>query len=112
MKITTENINDLNISHSNKSLLKALLIDIEELNNLVDNVNQDYKKLYIDFQDWHNEYSEERTDPCPDYYGCYTLRFEKNPNETCGVEMDIEMLDTVICSLVNYVEFIGDFTLN
>lgn len=111
MKITIENINNLNISNSNKSLLKALLIDVEDLNNIATNANQEYKKLYIDFQDWHNEYNAERTDPCPDYYGYYTLRFEKNPNEKCGIEMNLEDLDLVICSLYNYAEFMGDFKI-
>ena len=111
MKITKDNIDKLKISDNDKNLLKALLIDIEEINNLSDNVHQEYKKLYIDYQDYHNEYSEERVDPCPDYYGMYTLRFEKNPNEKCGIEMDLDTLDTVICSIYNFTDFMIDFKL-
>ena len=81
-------------------LLAALLNDLEEINlsevGLFNN-----KLLHIDWQDYHNEYSPERVDPCPDYYGYYTLR---NPdNEVIGIEMDADTLDTVLCTLYSYI---------
>lgn len=105
MKVTTEVIKTLDISDADKRLLNALLLDIAELNNELNNCNQSWKKVYIEYQDWHNKYSPERTDPCPDYYGYYFLIFEDNESESCGTEMTINELDTVLCALVNFVEF-------
>ena len=79
--------------------------NIEELNQLLEDKDEAYRKLYIDYQDYHNEYSPERTDPCPDYYGLFSLRFEKNPYETVGDMMTLEELDTILCALVNFMEF-------
>ncbi len=104
MKITKENINELNILNVDKCLLNALLLDIDEFNNELDKQNLSNKKLYIDYQDYHNEYSPERCDPCPDYFGYYFLRFENNPNETCGVEMLLDDLDKTLCVLINFIK--------
>jgi hypothetical protein len=106
MKITKENVDKLNILDNDKRLLNALLLDIAEFNNELDNQNLSNKKLYIDYQDYHNEYSPERTDPCPDYFGYYFLRFENNPNATCGVEMSLDELDNTICTLINLIEYV------
>ena len=102
MKVTREN---LKYVENNQSLLESLLIDLEELNQLLEDKDEAYRKLYIDYQDYHNEYSSERTDPCPDYYGLFSLRFEKNPYETVGDMMTLEELDTILCVLVNFTEF-------
>lgn len=111
MKVTLENLNTLHIDVKERNLLGALILDLMEINNIASNSNQEYKKLYIDWQDFHNEYSPEWTDPCPDYYGYYTLRFEKNPSEICGIEMTLDDLDMVLCTLNNYVDFLGDFKI-
>ena len=116
MKVTRENFKDIKdfkdfdwkISkyiENNQSLLEALLIDLEELNQLLEDKGEAYRKLYIDYEDGHTEYSPERIDPCPDYYGLFSVRFEKNPYETVGNMMNIEELDTVLCALVNFTEF-------
>ena len=111
MKVTQENIKEIkyvynwNSSDSAQNYLKSLLIDLLELNNELDNRGESHKKLYIDYEDKHTEYSPERTDPCPDYYGLFTLRFENKPYETVGGIMDLNELDTVLCALVNFVEF-------
>ena len=102
MKVTKENFKCI---ENNQSLLESLLIDLEELNQLLEDKDESYRKLYIDYQDYHNEYSPERTDPCPDYYGLFSLRFEKNPYETVGDMMTLEELDTILCVLVNFMEF-------
>lgn len=94
MRIIDDNINY--IPEKERSLIKALLIDLSEINSFSN------KQLYIDWQDYHNEYSPERVDPCPDYYGYYTLR-DKNNNNMIGIEMDIDTLDTVLCTLFNYI---------
>ncbi len=99
MKITKDNIEDLPIKDGNKLLLKALLKDVDEINN------KSKKKIYIDWQDWHNEYSPERVDPCPDFYGFYTIRRESD-DDLIGVEMTIDTLDYSLCMLCDYLEII------
>ena len=82
-------------------LLAALLNDVEEINlsevGLFNN-----KLLHIDWQDYHNEYSPEWVEPCPDFYGYYTLR-NNFGNEKIGVEMTIGDLDMVLCTLYEYI---------
>ena len=102
MKVTRENFKDIK---NNRGLLESLLIDLEELNQLLEDKGEAYRKLYIDYQDYHNEYSPERTDPCPDYYGLFSLRFEKYPYETVGDMMTIEELDNALFVLINFIEF-------
>lgn len=111
MKVTKETIkdikyvmgyHDIRIAHN---ILESLLIDITELNQVLDDRHESYRKIYIDYEDKHTEYSPERTDPCPDYYGLFTLRFEKNHYETIGDVMTLNELDTTICALVNFTEF-------
>lgn len=111
MKVTQENIKDIKYIYdyynveNGKNILDSLLIDLGELNNELDNKGESYKKLYIDYEDTHTEYSPERTDPCPDYYGTFTLRFENKPYETVGGVMDLNELDTVLCTLIDFIEF-------
>lgn len=106
MKVTKKNIYSIKeITDSNKQLLYGLLEDIKELNTELLKLGFDEKILYIDYQDYHDEYSPERTDPCPDYYGYFTLRFISNKTEKCGIEMTIEELDKTVCSLINLIQF-------
>ena len=103
MKITIENYK---MCGEKPNYLYSLLIDLAELNRLIEKANIINKELYIDYQDYHNtEYSPERTDPCPDYFGMYKLVFEKNPYESVGTEMTIGELDSAMCILINFVEF-------
>lgn len=95
MKVTKDNYKEI-IPEKEQSLLNALLCDLEDVNEYTE------MKLFIDWQDYHDEYSPERTDPCPDFYGYYTLRFEEIPNETVGTLMDINELDCSICLLYTY----------
>lgn len=97
MKVEETNIKDIPISGNERGLLKVLLSDLEEINNKIP------EKLYIDWQEFHNEWSPERTDPCPDYYGYYTLRLEKDPYENIGVEMTLDDLDSSLCLLIEFV---------
>jgi len=99
MKITKDNIENLPIKDGNKLLLKALLQDVDEINH------KSKKKIYIDWQDFHNEYSPEWTEPCPDFYGSYTIRRESD-DDLIGVEMTIDTLDYSLCMLYDYLEII------
>lgn len=98
MKLTVENVINLPISEKDKLLIYALLSDLKELNQA-----SNKSPLYIDWQDFHTEYSPEWTDPCPDYYGYYTLRFENNPYEIVGIEMTLDDLDNALCLLYEFV---------
>lgn len=96
MKITRENYKTI-IPKKEQNLLKSLLDDLDDINKY----HKD-NKLYIDWQDYHDEYSCERTDPCPDFYGYYSLKFENLPNETVGTVMTINDLDSTLCILFSY----------
>ena len=95
MKITKDNFKKF-VPKEEHDLLEALLKDLNDVNKYHD------KKLYIDWQDWHNDYSCERTDPCPDYYGMFRVRREDN-NDYLGVEMTLRDLDISLCLLHNYL---------
>lgn len=115
MKVTFDNIKKVDYFIRNceedydyetgQLLLKERLNDLNELNSLLIDKDEKYRQLYLDWQDYHNEYSPERTDPCPDYYGLFTLRFEKNPCETVGDYMTIHELENALFVLINFVEF-------
>lgn len=95
MKITKENIDKL--PEKDRALIKALLIDVEEINQ---NTND---RIYLNWIDTHTEYSPEWTEPCPDFYGMYNIYRESNPHEMLGIEMTLEDLDMNLCLLHNYV---------
>lgn len=99
MKLTYENYEQY-VPKEDCQLMLALLIDLEELNSELES----YRKLYIDIQDYHDEYSPERTDPCPDYYGMYRLYPENDPYNAIGTEMTIDNLDSALCLLINFME--------
>lgn len=111
MKVTYENINDIKYIQGSKNLeydltiLDAILIDVEELNQLLEDKDESYRKIFIDYYDTHTEYSPEWTEPSPDYYGMFTLRFEKDPYEIIGLEMTLDELDSAMCLLINFTEF-------
>lgn len=113
MKVTKENINSIqyipgcktsNDLHEAKNILESLLIDIEGINQILEDTGLQHKQIYINYIDEHSEYSPERTDPCPDYYGWFLLVFKNNKYETAGCEMTLDELDTVICALYNFIE--------
>ena len=93
MIVTENNIKDIPISDKDKDLLNALLRDLGEINH---NLPLYASDICIDWIDKHTEYSPERVDPCPDYYGMYRLW---QGNNTLGIEMDLETLDYVMCIL-------------
>ena len=93
MIVTKDKIDILPISDYEKGLLSALLQDLGEINH---NLPFYMFDICIDWIDKHTEYSPERVDPCPDYYGMYRLWQGTN---TLGIEMDLETLDYVMCIL-------------
>lgn len=100
MKISKENIYNLPIDDKDRGLLKAIISDMDE-------INEKYStSFYIDFQDYHDECSPEWVDPCPDYYGYYTIRNDKIPFEICGTEMTLEDLDYQMVLFNDVIEII------
>lgn len=79
-----------------KSRLSALLKDLKEINR------HTKRMIFIEYQDWHDEYSVERVEPCPDYYGYYRLKAE---NEIIGEEMTLDELDSALMLISNYQEY-------
>ena len=104
MKINRENYKTV-IPKKEQNLLKSLLDDLDDINKYHNN-----NKLYIDWQDYHDEYSCERIDPCPDFYGYYRIKFEKQPYESIGDVMTINELDSALCLLYSYNFLQGDET--
>lgn len=107
MKVTKENVGKITYYAGAKrqitlcaTLLETLLSDLETLNAL----SPKNYGLYISYEDVHTVYSPERTDPCPDYYGYFTLRWENEPSETVGSYMTLNELDGVLCALCDFVE--------
>lgn len=111
MKVTFDNIKDIQyfcgvkdkIEYS-QNLLKSLLIDLKELNTILENNSKADKKLFIDYINEHTEYSAERTDPCPDYYGLFRLKLESNPEKSIGIELSLDELDIILCEFIDFAE--------
>lgn len=97
MQIDFQNIDKLPLEDKEKRLLLSLLMDLEESRELLPESNNN---LWIDWQDYHNSYSPERTDPCPDYYGYYRLYLNK---QNIGIEMTVEELDQNLCTLIDFI---------
>lgn len=111
MKVTNQNIEEIkyiseyNSLEKGKKYLENLLIDLAELNQLIEDQFNEDKKLYIDIETEHTEYSPERIDPCPDYFGYFTLRFESNHYECVYSYMSLNELDIILCSLIEFLRF-------
>lgn len=92
MKVTYENIKNLDVPELTKELLYSDLEDVEEINEITG------EKFFIHYQDWHDEYSPERTDPCPDYYGYFSIREGKYPNDNIGplCQRENELQDVIL----------------
>lgn len=96
MKVTNENYKEI-VPDNEQKLIRMLIDDLNVINEMGE------RELYIDIQKFHNEYSPERVDPCPDYYNYYTLRFTADNNESVGDFMTIDGLDNALLILSNYV---------
>lgn len=109
MRVTSQNINEINyfcggntLIECDRSLLSNLVLDAVSVNMFLERINPD-RKIYIDYETEHTEYSPERTDPCPDFYGCFTLRYENYPDETIGDPMTIDELDNALFILNDFL---------
>lgn len=91
MRITRENADKYYKSSADRDYVNALMDDIEEINEMTG------LDFFIDFQDYHDEYSPERTDPCPDYFGFVRLKESHAPTEeSLSVVSTLDEVDTVI----------------
>lgn len=109
MIVTKDNIDNITYfeggfssDNANKMLLHALLQDTCNLNDLLDKNNKSYKRILIDYIDEHTEYSPERTDPCPDYYGLFKIVLENDHYNIIGDPVGLRDLDMVLCALFNF----------
>ena len=111
MKLTKDNIAKINVSDEVKKSLILDLTDIDEINTISG------KDFYINWQDYHDEYSPERTDPCPDYYGYFSIRELGSPfdniGEPCANEEELQdiiltVYDTCIAIFLNDYCEVGD----
>ena len=101
MRITKENVDKIPLEEKDRRLLIPNISDINELNSITG------KDFYLDWQDFHDEYSPERTDPCPDYYGYFSIR-EGSYYPTIG-EMypTVKELDDAILVLMDSFSTMG-----
>ena len=76
----------LNKDNTSNGLLISLLDDLEIINS------QHNTNIELHQVDKHTEWSPERTDPCPDYYGMYYLYIPET-KETIGDYMYIDDLN-------------------
>ena len=103
MRLTNENFKEY-VPKEDQNLFESLLIDLMELNQVLEDQGEKYRQLYFSIETEHTEYSPEWTDPCPDYYGMYSICFENNPYEIVGDYMTIDALDDAMLILCNFVE--------
>lgn len=99
IRLTFDNYSEV-VPEKDKVLVRALLVDINNINRIIAFTK---KELWLSFEDEHTEYSPERTDPCPDYFGTYRLHNSFN-NDTIGIEMTLDELDTNLCTLYDFCE--------
>lgn len=104
MTITTDNYKNI-VPEKDQNIIYSLLLDILELNNSREGLN-----LYLDIQDYHNEYSDERIEPCPDYYGTYSINFlaEEGSYNSLVYELSAEELDVAVWSIYKFNELFLD----
>lgn len=90
-RITLDNIGSFEfINSKDKTLFISLINDLTELNSYIGS------NFCIYVEDKHTEWSPERCDPCPDYYGYYRIGFDPDTNEYIGDYMDLNELDNVL----------------
>lgn len=90
-RITLDNIGSFEfINSKDKTLLISLINDLTELNSYIGG------NFCIYVEDKHTEWSAERCDPCPDYYGYYMIGFDPDNNEYIGDYMDLNELDSAL----------------
>ena len=86
----------------NRSLLISLINDLHNINCLLKDKNI---CLSIIYEDQHTTYSPERVDPCPDFYGCFSIVNTYN-NERIGDVMTLYELDNTLYLLYDFIEIL------
>lgn len=89
----------LNRDYTSNGLLRSLLDDLEII-NLQNNIHIELHQV-----DKHTEWSPERTDPCPDYYGMYYLYIPET-GDTIGDYMYIDDLNEIMCALSEFSDYL------
>lgn len=89
----------LNKDNTSNGLLKSLLDDLEIINS------QHNTNIELHQVDKHTEWSSERTDPCPDYYGMYYLYIPET-KETIGDYMYIDDLNETMYILSEFSDYL------
>ena len=104
MKVTIENLHIL--PEHEQAYARAILDDVLELNTLNHSAGYGFDKdIWLEWQDYHNEYSPERTDPCPDYYGYYGLMHKtKYGEEPIAEMMPLKDIDWLIFGIIEYTK--------
>ena len=84
--------------------LLSLVKEASEINDMLTELpGQHMKHISIYWENEHTEYSPERTDPCPDYYGSFYIMMN-DINQVIGDAMTIEQLDEALSLLYDFVE--------
>ena len=115
MIVAYDNIDKVEtLNEREKNLLLSLLKDVDEFNELVGHPmtgksfvwTNNFYKICITWQDWHDEYSPENLE-AQDYYGVFRICLmpdEKDPSNLVNfsTELTLDELDTNLCTLVGY----------
>ena len=101
---------DLNWAKDNP-YQKSLIEEVDEINALIKRYSGAFYEgaeigLYLDNE--HTDYSPERTDPCPDYYGSFQLRWN-NGESICDKTFVLKDIDDYLYVINNLlIGFIPD----
>ena len=95
MQVTKENLNLL--PEKERDYVKNLLdYDLQEINSFNKGI------FTLHWQDYHDEYSPERTDPCPDFYGTYDIR--KDGKRVMYIPVTLVELDEYVFFLLKVLK--------
>lgn len=95
IQLTRENLEIL--PKKEQGLVESLLDELNYINKC-----SNFQKLDLYWEDEHTEYSPERVDPCPDFYGLYFFR-SSITGDSIGVDMTADELDSAICLLYDFI---------
>lgn len=101
MRITRENVDKIPLEEKDRRLLTSNISDINELNEMTG------KDFFLDWQDFHDEYSPERTDPCPDYYAYFSIREDSYYSTIGEMYSTVKELDNAILVLTDAFSTMG-----
>lgn len=98
MKLTKDNYIDVlkifnKFTEYDIGLVKSLLLDVDEYSDCVFPC-----KLELHINEYHTNYSAERTDPCPDYYGMFYIKWEFS-DDIINDYFTLNELDDHMCTL-------------